>query len=98
MSDTINNGNQAAADPATSNPMLDAVKAALNIGGTYQDAALLQYIAEVKEFLQGAGVPEARITPGLVARGAADLWNYGSGEGKFSEYFKMRAIQAALQR
>ena len=98
MSDTINNGNQAAADPAASNPMLDAVKAALNIGGTYQDAAILQYIAEVKEFLQGAGVAEARITPGLVARGVADLWNYGSGEGKFSEYFKMRAIQAALQR
>ena len=98
MSDTINNGNQAAADPAASNPMLDAVKAALNIGGTYQDAALLQYIAEVKELWQGAGVAEERITPGLVARGVADLWNYGSGEGKFSEYFKMRAIQAALQR
>lgn len=105
MSEQINNDTQEttptitpAADPAPSNPMLDAVKAALNIGGTYQDAALLQYIAEVKAFLQGAGVAEARMTPGLVARGVADLWNYGSGEGKLSSYFMMRATQAALQK
>lgn len=77
-------------------PLLVAVKAALNIGGDYQDAALSQYINEVKAFLHGAGVADAQITPGLVARGVADLWSYGSGDGKLSDYFMQRAIQAAL--
>ena len=82
------------ASPA--DPLLVAVKAALNIGGDYQDAALSQYINEVKAFLHGAGVADAQITPGLVARGVADLWSYGSGDGKLSDYFMQRAIQAAL--
>ena len=77
-------------------PTLTAVKAALNIGGTYQDAALSQWIAEVKAFLAGAGVAPEKMTPGLISRGVADLWNYGASEGKLSEYFMQRAIQAAL--
>ena len=86
-----------AADPEpTPDPTLVAVKAALNIGGTYQDAALAAWIDETKAFLAAAGVSEANMTNGLIARGVADLWNYGSGEGDFSNYFKMRAIQAAL--
>lgn len=101
MSDEINNGTittpAADPEPTPSDPMLDAVKAALNIGGTYQDAALQQYIAEVKEFLAGAGVAESRMTPGLVTRGVADLWAYGAGDGTLSDYFMKRAIQAALQ-
>lgn len=86
-----------AADPEpTPDPTLVAVKAALNIGGTYQDAAITAWIDETKAFLTAAGVSEANMSNGLIARGVADLWNYGSGEGDFSNYFKMRAIQAAL--
>lgn len=86
-------------EPVTPTPeqqLLADVKAALNIGGTYQDAALQQYIAEVKEFLAGAGVKADKMTPGLIARGVADLWAYGAGDGKLSDYFMKRAIQAAL--
>lgn len=86
MSDTVT---------TVEDPMLTSVKKALNIGGTYQDAALQEYIAEVKAFLSAAGVSEANMTPGLVARGVADLWQYGAGEGKLSEYFMQRTIQAA---
>jgi len=86
MSDTI---------ATVEDPMLTSVKKALNIGGTYQDAAIQEYINEVKAFLSAAGVSEANMTPGLVARGVADLWQYGAGEGKLSEYFMQRTIQAA---
>lgn len=86
MSDTVT---------TVEDPMLTSVKKALNIGGTYQDAAIQEYINEVKAFLQAAGVSEANMTPGLVARGVADLWQYGAGEGKLSEYFMQRTIQAA---
>lgn len=87
---------QTQAPAAVPDPLLVAVKSALNIGGDYQDAALTEYINEVKAFLHGAGVSDAQITPGLVTRGVADLWAYGSGDGTLSEYFLQRAIQAAL--
>jgi hypothetical protein len=86
MSDTI---------ATVEDPMLTSVKKALNIGGTYQDAAIQEYINEVKAFLRAAGVSDANMTPGLVARGVADLWQYGAGEGRLSEYFMQRTIQAA---
>ena len=73
--------------------MLTGVKEALGITGTYQDNTLTQYITEVRNFLVSAGVPAGKITVGVVARGVSDLWNYGSGEGKLSEYFLQRATQ-----
>lgn len=82
--------------PTPEQQLLAAVKAALNIGGTYQDAALQQYIDEVKAFLLGAGVAPEKMTPGLITRGVADLWAYGAGDGTLSDYFMKRAIQAAL--
>ena len=88
-------------EPVTPTPeqqLLAAVKAALNIGGTYQDAALQQYIDEVKAFLAGSGVKPENMTPGLITRGVADLWAYGAGDGTLSDYFMKRAIQAALHR
>ena len=78
--------------------MIDDVKNALGVTGNYQDSTLSQYITEVKAFLVDAGVPESRITSGIVSRGVADLWNYGAGEGKLSSYFMMRASQLALKR
>lgn len=73
------------------------IKNALGITGDYQDNTLQEYINEVTAFLVDAGVSEANITNGIVARGVADLWNYGAGEGKLSSYFMVRATQLALK-
>ena len=80
------------------NVTLTDVKNALGITGDYQDATLQIYFDEVVAFLIDAGVSESNITSGIVARGVSDLWNYGGGEGKLSEYFKQRASQLALKK
>lgn len=77
--------------------MLAKVKAALGIEGTYQDETLSEYIDEVVAFLVDAGVAESNITTGVVSRGVSDLWSYGAGNGKLSDYFMMRASQLALK-
>lgn len=77
--------------------MLESVKAALGIEGTYQDTTITEYINEVKSFLIRAGVRESDITPGVVSRGVADLWSYGAGGGKLSEYFMQRATQLSYR-
>lgn len=76
---------------------LSDVKSAIGVTGTYQDATIQIYIDEVVAFLHDAGVADANITSGIIARGVADLWNYGAGEGKLSDYFRMRATQLALK-
>lgn len=76
--------------------MLEDVKAALGITGDFLNDTLNIYISEVTAFLTSAGVPEENITVGIVARGVSDLWNFGSGEGKLSEYFYQRAKQLAM--
>lgn len=73
------------------------VKNALGITGNYQDSTIQAYIDEVVAFLVDAGVPKTEITDGVIARGVADLWQYGAGEGKLSSYFIMRASQLALK-
>jgi len=79
------------------NEYLTAVKAALNITGEDQDAALLQWIEEVLEFIKDAGVKPENITKGLIARGVSDLWNYGAGDGRLSEYFCWRVTQLSYK-
>lgn len=81
----------------SSNAMLTSVKNALGIQGDYQDATLTEYINEVTAFLVDAGVSAEDITSGLVARGVSDLWSYGAGNGKLSEYFMQRATQIAYK-
>lgn len=76
---------------------LDEVKNALNITGNFQDATLELYVEEVKTFLTEAGVKPENITVGIVARGVSDLWNYGAGGGKLSEYFYHRAAQLSYK-
>jgi hypothetical protein len=76
---------------------LENVKNALGISGTYHDNTLQVYVDEVVAFLVDAGVQESNITDGIVARGVSDLWNYGAGEGKLSDYFRIRAVQLALK-
>lgn len=78
--------------------LLTKVKKALGIEGTYQDDTLTEYIDEVVAFLTEAGVKAQNVTPGIVARGVSDLWSYGSGDGKLSEYFMQRAIQLSYKQ
>lgn len=78
--------------------LLNDIKNALGITGDYQDNTLSVYVNEVVAFLVDAGVAETHITSGIVARGVADLWNYGSGDGKLSEYFMQRAAQLSLKK
>jgi hypothetical protein len=73
--------------------MLEKVKKALGIEGDYQNDTLSEYIDEVTEFLTDAGIQHSKITAGIVARGVSDLWSYGSGNGKLSDYFLQRAAQ-----
>ena len=77
--------------------MLEKVKNALGITGTYQDDTLGVYIDEVIDFLVESGVKRSNITSGIVSRGVADLWNYGEGDGKLSSYFIQRATQLAYK-
>ena len=78
--------------------MLDSVKTALNITGDYQDATIHEYIDETISFLKDAGVAASNVTPGIVARGVSDLWNYGAGDGKLSTYFMQRAAQLSYKK
>ena len=78
--------------------LLDSVKLALGITGTFQDATISEYIDEVVAFLKDAGISAANVTPGIVARGVSDLWNYGAGEGKLSAYFIQRAVQLSYKK
>lgn len=78
--------------------MLTNVKTALGIEGDYQDNTISEYIDEVTAFLTDAGVKSAYITSGIVARGVADLWNYGAADGKLSDYFMKRATQLSYKK
>lgn len=77
--------------------LLTAVKNSLNINGAQFDITLQLYIDEVKEYLRSAGVLSevvgSTLAVGCIARGVADLWNYGNGDTKLSEYFYQRAEQ-----
>ena len=77
--------------------MLENIKTALGITGSYLDGTIRIYIDEVNQYLVDAGMPVEKVntdeTIGIVARGVADLWNYGAGDGKLSTYFMQRAIQ-----
>lgn len=79
------------------NVTLEDVKNALGITDDYQDATIQIYFDEVVDFLIQAGVKEKNISKGIVARGVSDLWNYGVGEGKLSNYFMIRASQLTFK-
>lgn len=85
----------------TDEELLTKVKTGLGVTGTYQDETLKIYIADVKAYLTDAGVSETIVNSpqsvGVILRGVADLWNYGSGNADFSPYFIQRAIQLAYK-
>ena len=77
--------------------LLRAVKGSLNVTGSQFDETLYLYISEVKGYLTSAGVSAgvvgSTLAVGCISRGVADLWNYGNGDTKLSEYFYQRAEQ-----
>ena len=77
--------------------LLEKVKGSLNVSGEHFDTTLQLYIDEVKAYLVSAGVREdvlsSTLAVGCISRGVADLWNYGNGDTKLSEYFYQRAEQ-----
>lgn len=85
----------------TNATLLEAVKLSLGITGDFQDETLSFYISEVLDYLSDAGVSESILQSsnivGVVTRGVADLWNYGSGNSSFSLYFMQRATQLAYK-
>ena len=83
--------------PIADKDLLNIVKQTQNITGTHFDDTLTAYINEVKEYLKSAGVSfevvGSTLAVGCIARGVADLWNYGNGDTKLSDYFYQRADQ-----
>ncbi len=81
----------------TDDMLLAKVKSSLNVSGEHFDTTLQLYIDEVKAYLASAGVNadvlSSTLAVGCIARGVADLWNYGNGDTKLSEYFYQRADQ-----
>ncbi len=81
--------------------MLEKVKANLGITGTYQNDTIQGYIDEVKLFMIDGGVSEKVVNSnkaiGVITRGVADLWNYGSGGTSLSPYFYQRVTQLAFE-
>ena len=81
--------------------LLDKIKVALGNIPSHLDETITLYIDEVIEYLISAGVSEKMINldndfidekcKGCITRGVADLWNYGNGDTKLSEYFYQRA-------
>lgn len=86
----------------TDDVLLAEVKGALGITGDFQDGPLRTHIRDVKEYLIDGGVKESvinsRSSVGVIIRGVTDLWDYGSGQGKLSSYFMMRATQLAYKK
>lgn len=80
--------------------MLEEVKQRLSITGHDLDPTISGMIDDVVAFCLSAGVKYSQLVKpdviGLVARGVADLWNYGAGDGKFSQVFHMRLNQLCI--
>lgn len=85
----------------TIDELFTQAKAGIGIYVSYQDKTLRPYFNDVVKFILNAGVSEDTVlresSVGLISRGLSDLWQYGAGEGRLSEYFKERAVQMTLQ-
>ncbi len=83
--------------PITDAELLTKIKTTLNITGNQFDETLSLYIEEVKGYLSSAGVSAdvlgSTLAVGCISRGVSDLWNYGNGDTKLSDYFYQRAAQ-----
>lgn len=81
----------------TDTELLNRIKGLLHETGTYQDDTLTDLINEVKCFMKDAGVDDkiinSPVSVGVIFRGVSDMWDYGAGTAKFSEYFVQRVMQ-----
>ena len=86
--------------PITDAKLLATIKLTLNINGDHFDMVLNPIIDEVKGYLSSSGVRSdvlsSTLAVGCIARGVADLWNYGNGDTKLSAYFYERADQLRM--
>lgn len=83
--------------------LLEEVKVGLGNVPPHLDKTISLYMDDVLEYLVSAGVSSELIdlekddiSPkcvGCIIRGVSDLWNYGNGDTKLSEYFYQRADQ-----
>ena len=87
----------------TDTEQLEEVMKAIGITGAddFQKGTIMIHMLEVKEYLKSAGVKNgivnSRRVLGLLSRGVMDLWNYGAGNTKLSQYFKERAVQLSYE-
>ena len=60
--------------------ILEKVKIALGVTGSYQDSTISFYIEETKAYLKSAGIDlrviDSPASFGVIARGVAGLWDY----------------------
>ena len=85
------------------NELLIKVKVGLGNIPSHLDETITLYIDEVIHYLLSAGVSTELIDlktdyidpkcVGVIIRGVSDLWNYGNGDTKLSDYFYQRADQ-----
>lgn len=85
--------------------VLEQIKTALGNVPTHLDGTLTLYMDDAINYMLSAGVPakllaEDNIDPkcvGCIIRGVADLWNYGNGDTKLSDYFQQRVLQLTFE-
>ena len=85
-----------------SSDILAGVKQRLGETGNFTetDAVLSDYIADVIDYMSGAGVSDAVIAShvGTIARGVDDMFVNGASETDFSPMFKNMVTQLAFRR
>lgn len=87
----------------TQNELLQKVKVGLGNIPQHLDEVIKLYMIDVLGYMLKAGVSTTLIDldndsisekcTGAVIRGVSDLWNYGNGDTKLSEYFYQRVDQ-----
>ena len=85
----------------TKQELLEKVKIGLGNVPSHLDETINLYIEEVIAYMLSAGVSETLLNEdninekctGAIIRGVSDLWNYGNGDTKLSEYFYQRVDQ-----
>ena len=81
--------------------LLSKVKVGLGNIPSHLDETIQLYIDEVIQYLLSDGVSTDLLKEddidercvGVIIRGVSDLWNYGNGDTKLSDYFYQRADQ-----
>ena len=89
----------------TKQEVLQEIKTALGNIPSHLDKTIELYMNETINYMLSAGVPSRLLEDknidtkclGCIIRGVADLWNYGNGDTKLSEYFQQRVLQLTFE-